>query len=138
MTGASGFVGSHLAKRLRSDGAEVLALDIRGKDSIDLRNWQQLREFGRKLGKVEQAYHLAALMFVPYAFENPREIYEVNVLGTLNLLELCRLHNVEKIVFASSYVYGSPQYLPIDEEHPVNPHNPYAHSKVIGEALCRA
>jgi UDP-glucose 4-epimerase len=56
----------------------------------------------------------------------------------LNILELCRLRNVDKLVFASSYVYGHPIYLPISEEHPLRPTNPYARSKVIGEALCQA
>jgi len=138
LTGAGGFVGSHLAEELRRQGAEVLDIDVRGNNPIDLRDWQRLREFGSKLGKVDLVFHLAALMFVPYAFENPREVYEVNVLGTLNLLELCRLQKVDKIVFASSYIYGSPQYLPVDEAHPINPTNPYARSKVMGEAFCRA
>jgi nucleoside-diphosphate-sugar epimerase len=138
LTGAGGFVGSHLAEELRRQGAEVLDIDVRGNNPIDLRDWQRLREFGSKLGKVDLVFHLAALMFVPYAFENPREVYEVNVLGTLNLLELCRLQKVDRIVFASSYIYGSPQYLPVDEAHPINPNNPYARSKVMGEAFCRA
>lgn len=138
LTGAGGFVGSHLAEELRRQGAEVLDIDVRGNNPIDLRDWQRLREFGSKLGKVDLVFHLAAIMFVPYAFENPREVYEVNVLGTLNLLELCRLQKVDRIVFASSYIYGSPQYLPVDEAHPINPNNPYARSKVMGEAFCRA
>ncbi len=138
LTGASGFVGSHLASELRRKGAQVYSVDVRGNIPIDLRDWQRLKEFSDKWGKVDLVYHLAALMFVPYSFQNPRDIYDVNVLGTLNMLELCRLQNIERVVFASSYVYGSPQYLPIDEEHPVNPNNPYARSKVMGEVLCRA
>jgi UDP-glucose 4-epimerase len=138
LTGASGFVGSHLAEELRRQGAQVYSLDVRGNNPIDLRDWQRLKGFSNKLGKMDLVYHLAALMFVPYSFQNPRDIYDVNVLGTLNLLELCRLQNVGRVVFASSYVYGPPQYLPIDEEHPINPNNPYARSKVMGEAFCRA
>jgi nucleoside-diphosphate-sugar epimerase len=121
LTGASGFVGSHLAGELRRQGAQVYPIDVRGDNPVDLRDWQRLKEFSNKVGKVDLVYHLAALMFVPYSFQNPRDIYDVNVHGTLNMLELCRLQNVERFVFASSYVYGSPQYLPIDEEHPVNP-----------------
>ena len=138
VTGASGFVGKPLCEVLRKQGAEVFALDVQGNDPIDLRDWQRLRDFGNKLGKLDLAYHLAALMFVPYSFENPREVYDVNILGTLNILELCRLSGAKKIVFASSYVYGPPQYLPIDEEHPLNPTSPYARSKVMGENLCKA
>jgi len=138
ITGASGFVGRHLAEELGRDGAEVVTLDAREKYSVDVRDWQGVRAFESKLGKLDLVYHLAALMFVPYSFESPRETYEVNVLGTLNVLELCRAHNVEKVVFASSYVYGHPEYLPVDEEHPLNPTSPYARSKVMGEGLCRA
>jgi len=138
VTGASGFIGSHLADELRRQGAEVLTLDTRDEKPIDICDWQGVRAFASMPDKIDLVYHLAALMFVPYSFENPREIYEVNVLGTLNILELCRLYHVEKIVFASSYVYGHPQYLPIDEKHPVNPTSPYARSKVLAETLCKA
>jgi UDP-glucose 4-epimerase len=138
VTGASGFVGKHLAAELRKQEAEVFALDSRGPDPIDIRNWHAVKGFGSKLGRLDLVYHLAALMFVPYSFENPRETYEVNVLGTLNVLELCRLQGFPKLVFASSYVYGEPRYLPVDEEHPLNPGSPYARSKVLGEDLCKA
>lgn len=138
ITGASGFVGRHLAEELGRQGAEVVTLDSREEYSIDVRDWQGVRAFGSKLGKFDLVYHLAALMFVPHSFESPREVYEVNVLGTLNVLELCRLHGIEKVVFASSYVYGHPECLPVDEGHPLNPTSPYARSKVMGEGLCRA
>lgn len=138
VTGVSGFVGSHLASELRRQEAEVLTLTERDGCLIDIREWPKVRDLGGKWGKFDLVYHLAALMFVPYSLENPRETYEVNVLGTLNILELCRLCGVEKVVFASSYVYGHPQYLPVDEEHPLNPTNPYARSKVVGEGLCKA
>jgi UDP-glucose 4-epimerase len=138
VTGANGFIGRHLTTELQKQGANVLALDVQGNYPVDLRDWHRLENFGNNLGKLDLAYHLAGLMFVPYSFENPREIYEVNVLGTLNLLELCRLHSAEKVVFASSYVYGPPQYLPIDEDHPLNPTSPYARSKVMGENLLKA
>ena len=138
VTGASGFIGSHLSVELKKQGADVLPLTDQDGNSIELRDWRKLKKYVGKLGKVDLVYHLAAQLFVPYSFENPRDVYEVNVLGTLNVLELCRLYNIQKIVFPSSYVYGHPQYLPIDEGHPVNPNNPYARSKVIGEALCKA
>ncbi len=138
LTGASGFIGTHLAVELRRQGAEVLTLTDRDGYRIDVRDWPRVRDSGGKLGRVDAVYHLAALMSVPYSFENPRETYEVNILGTLNILELCRLYNVGKVVFASSYVYGYPQYLPVDEEHPLHPNSPYARSKVVGEGLCKA
>jgi len=138
LTGANGFVGRHLSAELRRLGAEVLTLADANGHSIDVREWQKIADFAGRSGTIDLAYHLAALMFVPYSFQEPREMYEVNVLGTLNILELCRLHAIPRIVFASSYVYGQPSYLPIDEAHPVNPNNPYARSKVFGEGLCRA
>ena len=101
VTGASGFVGSHLASELRRRGAKVITIDNRDEHPVDIRYWQSVSAFGDTSGKVDLVYHLAALMFVPYSFENPRETYEVNVLGTLNILELCRLHKVDKLVFAS-------------------------------------
>jgi UDP-glucose 4-epimerase len=138
VTGASGFVGKHLTKELKGHGAEVLALDVRSNDSIDIRDWQRIKDMAGRVGNLDLVYHLAALMLVPYSFENPREVYDVNVSGTLNILELCRLYNVHRIVFASSYVYGPPQYLPVDEKHPLNPTSPYARSKAIAEGLCKA
>ncbi|MFH1754821.1 MAG: NAD-dependent epimerase/dehydratase family protein, partial [Candidatus Latescibacterota bacterium] len=87
--------------------------------------------------KADIVYHLAAITFVPTSQSNPRATYHINVTGTINALEFCRLHEA-KLVFASSYVYGNPSYLPVDEKHPVNPTNPYARSKVAGELLCRA
>ena len=138
VTGASGFIGSHLSVELKKQGADVLLLTDQDGKNIELRDWRKLKNYVGELGKVDLVYHLAAQLFVPYSFENPRDVYEVNVLGTLNVLELCRLYNIQKIVFPSSYVYGHPQYLPIDEGHPINPNNPYARSKVIGEALCKA
>ena len=74
---------------------------------------------------------------MPKSYQIPREMYHVNILGTLNMLELCRV-NQAKMVFTSSYVYGKPKYLPIDEEHPTSSFNPYSKSKLIGESLCES
>ena len=134
VTGSSGFVGKNLIERLKSDDVEVVPLTDQNGDKIDIRNWQKIKE----IHDIEGIYHLAAVTYVPYSFENPRETYDVNVLGTLNILELCRLRDIEKMVLASSYVYGQPQYLPIDEKHTLHPANPYSRSKVLCENLCRA
>ncbi|MFC1985414.1 NAD-dependent epimerase/dehydratase family protein [Chloroflexota bacterium] len=132
VTGDNGFVGRHLVERLKQKGAEVIILkDIDGY-RIDVRDWQKIKN----LAIVDIIYHLAGITHTPFSLVNPREIYEVNVLGTINMLELSRLHNVEKLIFASSYVYGHPQYLPIDEKHPIEPTSPYARSKVLAEQLC--
>jgi len=132
VTGHDGFIGRKLVKELESNDNEVVGFDYR--DGIDIRNWEQIREFD----DIDIIYHLAAITFVPYSFENPRETYEVNVLGTLNILELARQIDVEKIVTMSSYVYGRPQYLPIDEDHPLSSNNPYTGSKLVMEQLCKA
>ena len=134
VTGSSGFVGRHLVEELKRHSVEVVTLTDNNGNKIDVRNWQKIKE----IKDIYMVYHLAAITYVPFSFENPKETYGVNVLGTLNILELCRLCDVKRIVFASSYVYGQPQYLPVDEKHPLQPTNPYARTKVLGENLCKA
>ena len=134
LTGSDGFVGRNLGQELRRQGAKVLTLVDRNGQMIDIRDWQKIRE----IRNLDIIYHLAATTSIPFCSENPRETYEVNVLGTLNILEVCRLRSIKKVVFASAYVYGQPQYLPIDEKHPLRPANPYSRSKVLAEDLCRA
>lgn len=138
LTGAEGFVGRHLADALRKRNATVLPLSDERGNFVDVRHWDSVEAAASRLVPVDMVYHLAALMFVPLSFEHPREIYDVNVLGTLNVLELCRIRRVSKFIFASSYVYGRPQYLPVDEGHPLQPASPYARSKVLAESLCEA
>jgi nucleoside-diphosphate-sugar epimerase len=129
VTGSKGFVGRRLLMLLEQSGYAVAAADLRqGVDVTNLEHLQTLTPF-------DAAVHLAAKVFVPAAYRHPRNFYHANVVGTLNLLELCRL-NEAKFIFASSYVYGSPRYLPIDENHPVQSANPYSESKIIGERLC--
>lgn len=131
VTGSSGFVGKRLVERLRAAGHEVTALDI--TEGIDLTRREQLAG----IPAFDCAFHLAARTFVPDSFKNPFDFYFSNVVSTLNMLELCRRHKA-RFVYTSSYVYGPPQYLPVDEKHPVAAHNPYAQTKLIGEDLCRA
>ena len=138
VTGSRGFVGKNLVEELKRQDADVLTLTDHDGRRIDIRDQQRVEAIINKIRNIDIVYHLAAITSVPFSFENPRETYDVNVLGTLNILELCRLCNADKIVFASSYVYGQPQYLPIDEKHPLQPTNPYARSKILGEELCRA
>ena len=138
VTGSSGFVGKNLVEELKRQDADVLTLTDHDGRRIDIRDQQRVEAIINKIRNIDIVYHLAAITSVPFSFENPRETYDVNVLGTLNILELCRSCNADKIVFASSYVYGQPQYLPIDEKHPLQPTNPYARSKILGEELCRA
>ena len=132
VTGSKGFIGSHLTDQLGKQGADVVGIDI--SSGIDITDWEQVKGYGG----IDFIYHLAAKTYIPSTGEDPRQTYLVNLGGTLNMLELGRMNNVRNFIFASSYVYGPPQYLPIDENHPVNPSNPYNRSKALGEGLCRA
>jgi len=132
ITGSDGFVGSHLANRLREQGAEVAGVDI--SCGIDITDWEHVKGYK----DIDFIYHLAARTFIPSTNEDPSQTYMVNLIGTLNMLELGRRNKTKKFIFPSSYVYGPPQYLPIDENHPINPSNPYNRSKALGEELCRA
>jgi len=129
--GSSGFVGRRLVNRLERAGHQVVALDI--ESGVDLTNWEQVKQ----TATVDHVFHLAARTFVPASFEDPQSFYHTNLISTLNALEVCRRDSAP-FVYASSYVYGEPQYLPVDEKHPVSAHNPYAQSKLMGEALCHA
>ena len=138
ITGANGFVGRHLVNALNGmDSSVTLLKDING-NSLDIRKKDLIKSSLDYLSDVDVIYHLAAIASVNSSYENPHDTYETNVLGTLNILELCRLYDINKIVYASSYVYGKPHYLPIDENHMTNPTNPYSRSKLIGEELCKS
>ena len=155
VTGADGFMGSHLTERLVREGARV-SIYIRG-NSINgtvlytLKNLapfektfeeiitgniasQDAVELIRK-NKSEYIFHLAADAYVPNSFGHPREVMESNLWGTINVLEAVRtMPNVKRVVCtSSSEIYGTAQYAPIDENHPLNPSSPYAASKVAAD-----
>lgn len=129
VSGSSGFVGSRLVRRLLELGVKIIEIDH--KKGLDIQKFAQINN----IGTFDILVHLAAKTFVPESYENPREFYFTNIIGTLNALELCRLRKA-RMVFASSYIYGIPLYLPIDESHPVKGFNPYSGSKIAGEQLC--
>jgi nucleoside-diphosphate-sugar epimerase len=131
VTGSGGFLGKHLVNQLNSLGHDIIEVDL--IEGYDITDWDSISS----ISGFDVLVHLAALSFVPKAFENPVDFYRTNVIGTLNALELCRL-NKARIIFTSSYVYGAPDYLPIDEGHPLKAFNPYAQSKLMGEDLCKA
>lgn len=127
--GSDGFVGIQVCKQLEAKGYEVVRIDItRGFDLCD-------NTFIDKIEPVDCFIHLANLVYVPGSYAEPEKYYRINYLSTLNALEVCRKYNA-RLVYASSYIYGSPQYLPVDENHPICPFNPYAQTKVICEKLC--
>ena len=131
VTGSSGFTGRKLSEHLVSLNHDVIELDI--KEGIDITDFNNLKE----IPKFDIIYHLAAMSYVPDSYQKPHDFYRVNVNSTLNTLELSRKYNA-KYVYVSSYVYGNPEYLPIDENHPVVSFNPYSDTKIISENLCRS
>jgi nucleoside-diphosphate-sugar epimerase len=145
VTGATGFVGPYLVKELLRQEAriKVLTMDkmrnIPGLEDKITRlsgNITEPDSLQNIMKDVDIVFHLAAISNVNYAISHPRETFETNATGTLNLLEEARKNEVEKFVYiSSSHVYGIPQYLPMDEKHPVNPHEPYAASKAAAEML---
>lgn len=153
VTGAGGFIGSHLAERLARAGAEVRAfvrytsrgdhgwLEDVAPDAAhsievfrgDLANPEAVQ--GAMSG-CEAVFHLGALIPIPYSYRHPREFVTANVEGTLNVLEAARREEPARVVHTStSEVYGTAQRVPIDEEHPLRPQSPYAASKVGADQL---
>jgi len=131
VTGSSGFIGSRLIKVLKDAGHAIIELDL--KNGVNILDWEQLK----KIDQFDVVVHLAGMSFVPHSYEQPRDFLTTNINGVINMLELCRINNA-KMVFASSYVYGTPENLPISEKHILTGFNPYADSKIIGEKICRS
>ncbi len=128
VTGSSGFIGTHLVPLLKGKGHIVV--EISRRNGINLEDWHQIKD----IQECDVIVHLAAKTFVPDSFIQPYEFYNANIKLTLNAVELARLWKA-KIIHISSYLYGPPQYLPVDEIHPIHPHNPYAQTKMIAENI---
>ena len=126
VTGSRGFIGKQLIKKLKK--SEVL-IDCIGSKRIDLKNIEEVM----KLNASDVVVHLGGKTTKGLEWD---EYFNNNVLGTLNILEYCITKKIKKMIFVSSYVYGNPKYLPIDEEHPIDPHNAYTKSKYLAEQLC--
>ena len=147
VTGGAGFIGSAVVGELCRLGADVTVLDdfsfgsfqnIRGYDVKimcgDLRGEEAVF---KAVKDQEVIFHLAARPFIPLCYTRPKEFFEVNSIGTLNLMLAALKENPEFIVnVSSSEVYGSAQYVPMDENHPTNPHSTYAVSKLAADRMC--
>lgn len=129
ITGARGFVGVALSKLLRSKSFEITDVN----NTLNLCEWESVKN----IPKQEIIIHLASKSFVPDSFKEPLRFYNNNIVSTLNILEKARIDG-SKVIFFSTYVYGNPLYLPIDESHIKSPKNPYTQSKLICEELCEA
>ena len=154
VTGAGGFIGSHLVERLvelgattrafvhyRGDGSwgwldqspvkedvEVIAGDLRDQDSVR-----------RAVAGTEMVFHLGALIAIPYSYENPASFAQVNVVGTFHVLQAAREVGVRRVVHTStSEVYGTAQRVPMDEAHPLQAQSPYAASKIGADKFAEA
>lgn len=154
VTGAGGFIGSHLAERLVELGAttramvhynglgargwldalplaremEVVAGDVRDRDSVR-----------RAMAGVDCVFHLAALIAIPYSYDAPESYVCTNILGTLNVMQAARDLGTARIVHTStSEVYGSARYVPIDEKHPLQGQSPYSASKIGADKIAEA
>ena len=143
VTGGAGFIGSHLMEFLEDKGYEIIGLDNlqwstrRMKNMVigDIRD-KELVDF--LVSKVDEVQHLAAQINVDYGNEHPHETFEINVGGTLNILESCRKHGKRLIYASSSEIYGSAQTDKINEEHPLDAQSVYAASKLAADRLCKA
>ena len=153
VTGASGFIGSHLVEELVRRGANVRAFvkdnssnnigsleklteDISEKVEIVFGDIQNRENVKRAVYEMNLVFHLGALISVADSYKNPREYMDVNAIGTLNILEASREYKIEKIIIAStSEVYGNGGNKIINEDFPLNPRSPYAASKIAAEKI---
>jgi dTDP-glucose 4,6-dehydratase len=156
VTGAAGFIGSHLVELLIQEGYKVRAF-VHYNSSGRWPNLEQLpndiqqsieifpgdvcdpRIVAQAISGCEWVFHLASLIAIPYSYLAPASYVQTNVIGTLNVLEGCRSHNVERLIQAStSETYGSAQYVPIDERHPLVGQSPYSATKIGADKLAES
>lgn len=157
VTGAGGFIGSHLTELLVELGAKVKAfvrynsrndsgfihfLSKRVKDQLELfyGDIQELETVKNATKNQEIVFHLAALPGIPYSYLHPYEVIETNTIGTLNILSALRFSRaLEKVVITStSEVYGTARYVPIDELHPLQAQSPYSGSKIAADKIAES
>ncbi len=131
VTGSAGFIGSALVRLLREKGFMVIEFDVA---QGDITSEQALLPYADK--GIHHVFHLAGKTFVPESWRHPFGFYQVNMMGTVNVLEFCRKTGAG-LTYVSSYLYGQPDYLPVDEDHPVKSYNPYSQSKVVADATCQ-
>src|SRR2546426_4125403 len=128
VTGADGFVGRALVRSLARDGHGVIALGRSAGDVAEATTWADLPP-------VDHVCHLAARSYVPDSWRDPAGFVHTNMLGTTRALDHCRAHGAH-CVYVSGYLYGVPKRLPIREDDPLEPNNPYALSKYLAEQVC--
>ncbi len=150
ITGADGFIGSHLTEELIAQGCKVKALsyynsfnywgwleDIPNLDEIevlsgDIRDAHYCLTISKD---VDIIFHLAALIAIPYSYQAPESYVDTNIKGTLNMCQAALDNNCRLIHTSTSEVYGTAQYIPIDEKHPLQPQSPYSASKIGADSI---
>lgn len=156
VTGADGFIGSHLVEQLITEGCKVKAfvyynsfnswgwLDTFDKNLLsqieifagDIRDPNGVRE---AMKDIDVVFHLAALIAIPFSYHSPDSYIDTNIKGTLNVVQAARINNVQKVLVTStSEVYGTAQYVPIDEKHPRQPQSPYSASKIGADCIAES
>ena len=129
VTGSNGFIGRHLVEDFKKRGSRVFALNRLDGDTCRSETWG-------KYPKADCVVHLAGQTFVPDSWTHPELFIESNALSTAHALEYCRVH-AAKLIFLSSYMYSTKSALSVKESDELNPVNPYALSKFLGENICR-
>lgn len=154
VTGAAGFIGSHLVEWLVRDGHRVRAFiryngrddrghldglpaEIRREVEVERGDLKDPEAVRRAIGGREWVFHLGALIAIPYSYQNPLDVLQTNVQGTAHVLDACRASDaLDRVVLTStSEVYGTARYVPIDEAHPLQGQSPYAATKIGSDAL---
>jgi NAD dependent epimerase/dehydratase len=156
VTGAGGFIGSHLCEHLLSAGAHVRAFvhynsrnDWGMLEDLDHRRLKEMEVIAGDLRDPEavrravrgctQVFHLGALIGIPYSYANPADVVMTNVVGTLHVLQACLDSGISRLIQTStSEVYGTAQSVPMDESHPLHPQSPYAAAKVGADKLAES
>ena len=153
VTGADGFIGSHLVERLVREGAEVkafvlynsfsswgwldnVASDVKGKFEVFLGDIRDPNGVRVAMRGCDTVFHLAALIAIPFSYHSPDTYVDTNISGTLNVIQAARDLGVRRVMQTStSEVYGTAQYVPIDERHPVHGQSPYSASKIGSDQI---
>ncbi len=151
ITGADGFIGSHLTEMLVQEGAKVKALSQYNSfnywgwlESIDCLDQIEVvsgdvrdPHFCKEITKdIDVIFHLAALIAIPYSYVAPDSYVDTNIKGTLNICQAAKENGCERVIHTStSEVYGTAQYVPIDEKHPLQPQSPYSATKIGADAV---
>jgi NAD dependent epimerase/dehydratase len=152
VTGAGGFIGGHLVARLVREGAQVRALcrynsrndrgtldwfgpDVTADVEVQLGELRDIESVTRAVQGTQVVFHLGAQIAIPYSYVNPRDYFEVNTLGSLNVAQAALTAGARVVHTSTSEVYGTAQVVPITEEHPLEPQSPYAASKMAADKL---